>query len=287
MNKITFFDWRKKIQIFKKNRIAILGAILFLVVVGFATFVPLVVDLDPLRMDVRSILQKPGKSHWLGTDEFGRDIFSRIVWGVRISLAVGICSVLLGMFIGTTMGMIAGYFGGRIAMVTMRCVDILMCFPDLLLGLAVMALLGASFVNLVISIATVLAPRFARLAYASTLVITSKDYIQAARAAGASVLRINMRHILPNILGETLVAGTLWIGEAIRLEANFSFVGLGVPPPAPTLGNMIREGMSYLAKAPWYSTFPGIAIFITIFSLNMFGDGIRDVIDPRLKGGKP
>lgn len=265
---------------------AVLGAILFCVIAGVAILAPFIAPYDPLSMDVLSTLQKPGASHWLGTDEFGRDIFSRIMWGTRISLIVGTCSVLLGMIMGTAMGMIAGYFGGKIATAIMRGVDILMCFPDLLLGLAIMALLGASLVNLIISIAIVLTPRFARLAYAPTLVVKNKDYTQAARAIGASVPRIIMRHVLPNIFGEILVAGTLWVGEAIRLEANLSFIGLGVPPPTPTWGNMIREGMSYLAKAPWCSVFPGLAIFITIFSLNMFGDGVRDIIDPRLRGEK-
>lgn len=276
---------RKIVRIFIKNRLAIIGAVVFLMIVLIAILAPLISPYDPLNQSVISLLKRPGKIHLLGTDDFGRDILSRIIWGARTSLIVGISSVLLGMLVGTVMGMIAGYFGGGIETTIMRTVDVLMCFPDLILGLGIMAVLGSSLINLIISIGIVLAPRFTRLAYAPTLVVRKRDYTDAARAIGVGAPRIITRHILPNIYGEILVAGTLWVGEAIRLEANFSFIGLGIPPPTPTWGNMIREGMSYLARAPWLSFFPGLAILITILSLNMLGDGIRDITDPKLRGG--
>ena len=264
MNKDSLFWWRRTAQILTRNRMAVLGAVLFCVIAGVAILAPFIAPYDPLSMDVLSILQKPGASHWLGTDEFGRDIFSRLIWGTRISLIVGICSVLLGMIMGTAMGMIAGYFGGKIATAIMRGVDILMCFPDLLLGLAIMALLGASLANLIISIAIVLTPRFARLAYAPTLVVKNKDYTQAARAIGASAPRIIMRHVLPNIFGEILVAGTLWVGEAIRLEANLSFIGLAYASQisrirvqcSTILANAVFSSLFSIAArtSPWRST---------------------------------
>lgn len=275
---------RRTVRVFIKNRTAVIGAMVFFMVALVAILAPLISPYDPLSQSVVSSFDEPGKIHLLGADDLGRDILSRIIWGARVSLIVGISSVLLGMLIGTVMGMIAGYFGGKIETTVMRAVDILMCFPDLILGLAIMAVLGSSLLNLIISIGIVLVPRFTRLAYAPTLVIRDRDYTDAARSIGVSTPRIITRHILPNIFGEILVAGTLWVGEAIRLEANLSFIGLGVPPPTPTWGNMIREGMPYLAKAPWLSIFPGLAILTAILSLNMIGDGIRDITDPRLRG---
>jgi peptide/nickel transport system permease protein len=272
------------IRVFIRNRTAVIGSMVFLMVILVAILAPLLSPYDPLAQNVTLPLNGPGKRYLLGTDDFGRDILSRIIWGARISLIVGFSSVLLGMLLGTAIGMIAGYFGGEIGTIIMRATDILMCFPDLILGLGIMAVLGPSLFNLIISIGIVLIPRFIRLAYAPTLVIRDRDYTNAARSIGASAPRIITRHILPNIFGEILVAGTLWVGEAIRLEANLSFIGLGVPPPTPTWGNMVREGIPYLAVAPWFSIFPGLAILIAILSLNMVGDGIRDIADPRLRG---
>lgn len=278
------FQQRRIAQVFVRNRTAVIGAVVFFMMVLVAILAPQISPYDPLDQNVTLPLSRPGKMHLLGTDDFGRDILSRIIWGARISLIVGISSVLLGMLLGTAIGMIAGYFGGKIEVTIMRTVDVLMCFPDLILGLGIMAVLGSSLLNLIISIGIVLIPRFARLAYAPTLVVKNRDYIDAARSIGANTFRIIARHILPNIWGEILVAGTLWVGEAIRLEANLSFIGLGVPPPTPTWGNMVRQGMPYLARAPWFPIFPGLFILIAILSLNMIGDGIRDITDPKLRG---
>jgi peptide/nickel transport system permease protein len=187
------------------------------------------------------------------------------------------------MVLGTTMGMIAGYMGGRVENIIMRTVDVLMSFPNLIMGLMVMALLGSGLVKLIIAIGIVMAPRFARVAHGPTLAVREKEFVEAARAIGVSDFRMLRHHILPNIFGEVLVMGSLWAATAIRIEANLSFIGLGVPPPTPTWGNMIRSGVEWLTNAPWLSIFPGLAILLTVLSFNMMGDGLRDVTDPKLQ----
>jgi len=212
-------------------------------------------------------------------------VFSRILWGSRVSLLIGSVSVLIGLLVGTAMGMIAGYYGGKPEHLIMRSSDVLMCFPDLILAIAVTAALGANLVNLIITIGFVMTPRFARLSHGIILSLREREYVVAARAVGARTPRILIQHVLPNIFGDLLVAGTLWVGEAIRLEANLAFIGLGVQPPTPTWGNMTREGVDVLINAPWISILAGLSILITILSFNMVGDGIRDITDPKLRAG--
>ncbi|MCK5022522.1 MAG: ABC transporter permease [Candidatus Pacebacteria bacterium] len=267
---------------FRKNRTAFAGAVITLIVVLVAIFAPLIAPYDPLDQDVYHRLLSPQRGHLLGTDNFGRDSFSRIIYGARVSLIVGVCSVLIGMVVGTSLGIIAAMKGGKVENLIMRVVDVLMSFPNLIMGLMVMAILGSGMGKLIIAIGIIMAPRFARIAHAPTLAIKEQDYITAARALGFSDLRVIFRHALPNILGEVLVMGTLWTATAIRIEANLSFIGLGVPPPTPTWGGIIREGMDYLSNASWISLFSGVAILITVLSFNMLGDGIRDIIDPRI-----
>ncbi len=267
---------------FRKNRTAFAGAVITLIVVLVAIFAPLIAPYDPLDQDVYHRLLSPQRGHLLGTDNFGRDSFSRIVYGARVSLIVGVCSVLIGMVVGTSLGIIAAMKGGKVENLVMRVVDVLMSFPNLIMGLMIMAILGSGMGKLIIAIGIIMAPRFARIAHAPTLAIKEQDYITAARALGFSDLRVIFRHALPNILGEVLVMGTLWTATAIRIEANLSFIGLGVPPPTPTWGGIIREGMDYLSNASWISLFSGVAILITVLSFNMLGDGIRDIIDPRI-----
>jgi len=269
---------------FRRNKTAMLGGVCTILIVLVAIFAPLLAPQDPLVQDSYTRLSGSSWSHWLGTDDFGRDILSRIIWGSRVSLVIGLCSVLLGLVVGTIMGMIAGYYRGKIEGYIMRAIDVLMCFPDLILAIAVTAVLGSNLVNLIITIAIVMTPRFARLAHGSLLSLTEAEYVVAARAIGAGVPRILRRHIFPNIFGELLVAGTLWVGVAIRLEANLAFIGLGVQPPTPTWGNMIREGVDVLINAPGVSIYSGLSILITILAFNMLGDGVRDMIDPRLRG---
>ncbi len=267
---------------FRKNRTAFAGAVITLIVVLVAIFAPLIAPYDPLDQDVYHRLLSPQRGHLLGTDNFGRDSLSRIIYGARVSLIVGVCSVLIGMVVGTSLGIIAAMKGGKVENLVMRVVDVLMSFPNLIMGLMIMAILGSGMGKLIIAIGIIMAPRFARIAHAPTLAIREQDYITAARALGFSDLRVIFRHALPNVLGEVLVMGTLWTATAIRIEANLSFIGLGVPPPTPTWGGIIREGMDYLSNASWISLFSGVAILITVLSFNMLGDGVRDIIDPRI-----
>jgi len=269
---------------FSRNKTALAGGIIALLIVLVALLAPWISPLDPLEQDTFSRLTPGDHKHWLGTDDFGRDVFSRIIWGSRVSLLIGSASVLLGMLLGTALGMIAGYRGGKPGTLIMRSIDVMMCFPDLILAIAVTAALGANLFNLIITIGIVMVPRFARLAHALILSLKESEYVMAARAVGARTPKILIQHIFPNIFGELIVAGTLWVGEAIRLEANLAFIGLGVQPPTPTWGNMTREGIDVLINAPWISVFAGLSILITILSFNMLGDGIRDVTDPKLRG---
>lgn len=269
---------------FTRNRTAMAGGVIALLILSVAVLAPWISPHDPLEQDPLVRLAGRDEKHWLGTDDFGRDVLSRIIWGSRISLLIGSVSVLLGMLLGTAMGMIAGYYGGRPGGLIMRATDVMMCFPDLILAIAVTAALGANLVNLVITIGIVMVPRFARLAHGVILSLKENEYVTAARAAGARGPRILLQHIFPNIFGDLLVAGTLWVGEAIRLEANLAFIGLGVQPPTPTWGNMTREGIEVLINAPWISVYSGLSILITILSFNMLGDGIRDITDPKLRG---
>jgi peptide/nickel transport system permease protein len=269
---------------FMRNRTALVGGVLALLIVLIAILAPCLSPYDPLEQDSYFRLMGSSSKHWLGTDDFGRDVFSRIIWGSRVSILIGVISVGLGMIAGTAMGMVAGYFRGKAESIIMRSVDVLMCFPDLILAIAVTAALGSNLFNLIITIGIVMTPRFARLAHGSLLSITESEYVLAAQAIGVRAPRIIVRHIFPNIIGELLVAGTLWVGVAIRLEANLAFIGLGVQPPTPTWGNMIREGIDVLINAPGISVYSGLSILITILSFNLLGDGIRDMIDPRLRG---
>jgi len=269
---------------FSRNKTALAGGVIALFIFLVAILAPWISPHDPLEQDPFYRLAGRNEKHWLGTDDFGRDVFSRIIWGSRISLLIGSASVLLGMLLGTAMGMIAGFYGGKSESLIMRATDVMMCFPDLILAIAVTAALGANLMNLIITIGIVMVPRFARLAHGVILSLKESEYVAAARAVGARGPRIILQHIFPNIFGDLLVAGTLWVGEAIRLEANLAFIGLGVQPPTPTWGNMTREGIEVLINAPWISVYSGLSILITILSFNMLGDGIRDITDPKLRG---
>ncbi len=269
---------------FKRNRTAMIGGIVAVIIVLISIFAGVIAPYDPLEQDPFIRLTGSSSEHWLGTDDFGRDVFSRIIYGSRVSLIIGTASVLLGLLAGTGLGMIAGFFRGKVETAIMRAIDVLMCFPDLILAIAVTAALGSNLFNLIVTIGIVMTPRFARLAHGQVLSITENEYVIAARAVGVKTPRILWRHIFPNIFGDLLVAGTLWVGVAIRLEANLAFIGLGISPPTPTWGNMIREGIDVMINAPWISMYSGLSILITILAFNMLGDGIRDISDPRLRG---
>lgn len=276
---------RSKIwRTFRKNRIAVIGLVLTLVIGLIAILAPVISPYSPVEQDVLNQYNSPGGIHFFGTDNYGRDVLSRIIWASRISLVVGFFSVLFGMFVGSMAGVIAGYLGGWGEGLIMRAVDIGLSFPTLVLGLVIMAVLGSGLDKLVIAIGVAMAPRFARIAHGPTLSIREESYIEAARAIGARPIRILGRHIVPNILGEIIVMATLWVATAIRIEANLSFIGLGVSPPTPSWGNMVRAGVNHLIMAPWLSLLPGAAILITVLSFNMIGDGVRDITDPKLQG---
>ncbi len=274
---------RRIIRTFLKNKLSVIGLIIVSVLVPVAIFASLISPYDPTDQNVFNKLSRPDRSNLLGTDTLGRDVLSRVIWGARVSLLVGVLSVFLGMIVGTMMGIIAGYKGKKVENLIMRIVDILMSFPDEVLGIMIMVVIGSGLFKLIIVIGILLIPRFARLTHGPALALREREFIEAARALGIKDLRIIISHILPNIFGEVAVMGALWIGLAIRLEANLSFLGLGVSPPTPTWGNMIRSGIDHLTNAPWLSVFPGLAILVAVLAFNMIGDGLRDISDPKLR----
>jgi peptide/nickel transport system permease protein len=276
-------ELRRLWRTFSRNRVAVLGLALVAVVTGASVGAPILTPRNPFEQRAQERLQPPDESHPLGRDTFGRDVLARILFAGRVSLVVGLSSVMLGGVIGCAMGLVAGYAGGRVENAIMRVVDVLMAFPSLLLGLTVLAVLGAGLGKMILAIGLVLAPAFARVMHGAALTLKRREFVEAARAAGASTPRILGIHILPNVLGEVVVLASLWTASAIRVEANLSFIGLGVSPPTPTWGNMIRDGTPHLLNAPWLSVFPGLAILVTVLAFNLLGDGLRDVFDPRLR----
>jgi peptide/nickel transport system permease protein len=274
---------QRAIRTFVKNRPAVLGLILIILITLVAVFAPYIAPHDPLDQSVRDRLAPPSWDYPLGRDDKGRDILSRVIFGTRIALMVGVFSVTLGGVLGTLIGVTAGYFGGKVETILMRITDILLAFPDLITGLLVLAVLGPGLEKMVLAIGLTIAPRFARIAYGPTLAIKEKEFIDAAKALGANSSRLLRLHVLPNISGDLLVFASLWTASAIRLEASLSFVGLGVQPPTPTWGQMIREGTLYLADRPLYSLGPGVALLVTVLAFNLIGDGFRDVLDPKAR----
>jgi len=251
------------------------------VVLFAAAAAPLISPLDPFDQSAANRLHAPDLVHWLGRDTFGRDIFARLLYAGRISLTVGLGAAVLGGTLGTLLGLVAGYGGGHVENGLMRVVDILMSFPSLLLGLVVLAVLGAGLDKMILAIGIVLAPPFARVVHGATLSLKRREFVEAARCLGAPRLRIVFRHILPNVLGHSLVLGGVLTASAIRIEASLSFIGLGVSPPTPTWGNMIRDGVPVLPNAPWLALGPGLAILVSVLAFSLLGDGLRDALDPR------
>ncbi len=272
---------RRSLHAFTRNRTAVVGVCLIAILLLVAVAAPLFAPHDPLDQSVRDRLVPPDSSYFLGRDDKGRDIFSRVIHGTRIALQVGLFSVLLGGVLGTLIGVSAAFFGGKIDNTLMRLTDVLLSFPDLITGLLVLAVLGPGLWKMIIAIGLTIAPRFARISYGPTLSLKRRDFVDAARTVGVGNARILRVHLLPNLLGELLVFGSLWTASAIRLEASLSFIGLGVQPPTPTWGQMIREGTLYLTTVPWYSLGPGLALLLTVLSFNLVGDGLRDALDPR------
>ncbi len=272
------------IRAFNTNKTSWAGLLIFLVIVLMAVLAPWISPHDPIEQDIFSKLQGPSATYWLGTDYYGRDIFSRLLHGARYSLIIGIAATFFAMVLGSLIGMVAGYYGGRFDLLVMQVMDILLAFPSLILGLIIVAMLGPSLTNIIIAIALTSVPSFARIARAPTIAVKEREFVEAGRALGFSDARIMFVHILPNIAAEILVMFSLWTASAIRTEASLAFIGLGLKPPTPTWGGMIREGFENILESYWLAMMPGVAILIVVFALNLLGDGLRDAIDPKLKG---
>jgi ABC-type dipeptide/oligopeptide/nickel transport system permease subunit len=262
------------------------GILMALGMIVVAAAAPLIAPLSPSAQFADAVLKGPGvvERHLLGTDDFGRDVLSRIVWGARVSLQIGLASVIFSFALGVPLGILAGVQGGRAETLIMRCADMLMAFPTLLLALLIVAALGGSLSNEILAIGVALTPNFVRLARSLALTIRDQDYIVAARALGSGQLRVMARHVFPNALYALVVVATLYIATAIRTEASLSFLGLGIPPPTPSWGNILSEGRQYIKCCPWITTFSGLAIMVAILAFNLVGDALRDLLDPRLRG---
>lgn len=269
-----------------RSRLFIVGSVLFMLMLVSALLARFLAPYDPFANDFRNRLSPPSLSHLVGTDSFGRDILSRILYGGQVSLGVGASVATATAFFGILIGAAAGYFH-RLDNLLMRLMDGLMAFPGLLLAIALAAVLGSSTFNTVLALTVAYTPRAARIVRAAVLVVKETEYVEAARAIGAGNLRILLTHILPNSLAPVIVQTTYFFALAVLAEAVLSFIGVGPPPPAPSWGNIIADGRNYIVEAPWVSLFPGIAIALSVLGLNLLGDGLRDMLDPRLAERRP
>lgn len=266
-----------------RNRLSWVGLVLLVAIVLIAVFAPLIAPHDPLEQNIIVRLEPPSAEYLFGTDSYGRDVLSRLIYGARISLVVGFLAILIAMSVGSAIGIVSGYVGGIFDQIVMGLLDVMLSFPTLLLGLMIAAMLGASLENLIIAIAVTEIAPFARIARAPTITLKQRDFVEAGRAMGFGPLRLMGVHILPNMISDVVVMSSLWMAAAIRTEASLSFIGLGVPPPTPTWGSMIREGFENILDAWWLCVFPSFAILLTVLALNLLGDALRDAIDPRLR----
>ena len=260
------------------------GAVVLLGVLAVALLAPVIAPYNPIDNSLTDRLKTPSRAHLFGTDDFGRDVFSRVVWGARVSLLVAAVVVSVAALGGGAVGLVSGYLGGRLDHAVMRVVDMVLAFPALLLALALMAGLGSSLLNVILAITVAFLPRFTRLQRAVTLAVREREFVTAAVALGSSQGRVLLHHVAPNCLAPALVMLTVSAADAILVESSLSFLGLGVQPPAPTWGAVISDGRSFLQNAPWISGFSGAAIMITVLGLNLLGDGLRDLLDPTLRG---
>jgi peptide/nickel transport system permease protein len=265
-----------------RRRVTLVGAALLLGMIVVAAVTPLIAG-DPGRMDVAARLSAPSRVHWFGTDDVGRDVFSRVLYGAQLSLLVGTAVVVFSFVVGVLCGLLAGYYR-RLDNLVMRVMDGLMAFPAIVLAIALMASLGPSVVNVIVAIGVVYSPRVARVVRGSVLVIRETAYVEAARALGASDVTLMGRHILPNCLSPVIVQGSFVFAAAVLTEAALSFLGVGVPPYVPSWGVILAEGRLYIQQAPWLVLYPGVAIMLAVLGLNLFGDGLRDLLDPKIRG---
>ncbi|MET0851925.1 MAG: ABC transporter permease [Candidatus Rokuibacteriota bacterium] len=271
------------VRVFLRRKTAVVGVVLVILNVLVALAAPAIARWDPQALDVKSRLSPPSATHWFGTDDVGRDAWSRVIYGARLSMLVGSSVVLLSFVGGLFFGLLGGFYTA-LDNVLMRVMDGLMAFPGIILAIALMAALGPSVINVIFALGVVYVPRVARIVRGSVLVIRETPYIEAARALGIPDYRILMLHVLPNCLSPVIVQGTFIFAAAVLGEAALSFLGVGVPPQIPSWGNVLAEGRLYIQQAAWLTLFPGAAIMLSILGLNLFGDGLRDLLDPKLRG---
>ena len=265
-----------------RNPLVLIWGLVLVAMIIAAVLAPVIAPADPLKQS-SALLEAPSQTHLFGTDELGRDIFSRVVYGTRISLTVGLVAVAIATVVGTIIGLVAGLAGGVVDNVTMRLIDILLAFPGIILAILIMATLGPSLVNVMIAVGLSAIPWYARTVRASTLVIKEYDYILATRAVGSSPLRIMFRHVLPNVITPVIVLSTIGMAGAILAISGLSYIGLGAQPPSPEWGSMLSQARLYLQRAWWITTFPGLAIMMAVMAINLIGDALRDALDPRLR----
>ncbi|TYS64486.1 ABC transporter permease [Sutcliffiella horikoshii] len=273
--------WKTFYKRMAKNKAAMAGVIIILAVVILGALAPVLATHEPNTTNVMDKLQGPSSEHYLGTDELGRDIFSRLLYGTKISLGIGFVSTILGAIAGVTLGIVAGYYGRWVDSLIMRICDVLLAFPGILLALAIVSVLGASTRNVIIAVAFYAVPSFARIVRGSTLSVKKLEYVDAIKAMGAKDGRIIFRHILPNIMSPIIVQATLYIASAIITASALSFLGMGTKPPTPEWGAMLSQGRAYLTQAPHITLFPGLVILLVVIGFNMMGDGLRDALDPK------
>jgi ABC-type dipeptide/oligopeptide/nickel transport system permease subunit len=268
---------------FRRNRGAVVGLVILCTFLLMALGAPLATTYDPEQTRLEDKLREPSAVHVLGTDHLGRDILARLAYGGRLSLLIGFAAVAIGLAIGLPLGAISGFYGGWVDLIIQRIVDLLLSFPGFLLALALVAVLGVGFEDVIIAVGLGVVPAFVRLVRASTLAIRARDYVESARVAGASSLSIIWRHVLPNALPPVVIQATLGLGSTLLTAAGLGFLGLGVQQPTPEWGSMLGEGRSYIFSNPNLATFPGLAIFLTVLGFNLAGDGLRDALDPTLE----
>lgn len=276
-------QWKVIRKKFKRNKRATFGLYMTMLVILVAIFARWLSPYDPLEQNLNIILNTPSFSHPFGTDEYGRDILSRVIYGIQISLMVGVFGVLISIFLGVTLGTLSGYFGGKTDMFIMRIMDIFMAFPSFLLAISIVSVLGPGMVNVMIAIGIFSVPNFARISRSSVLSVNNKEYIEAAKSMGASDKRIIFKHVIPNSITPIIVLSTMRIATAILTASGLSFLGMGAQPPTPELGAMLNGGREFLRTAPHVCTIPGFVIMFIVLSFNMLGDGIRDALDPKMK----
>lgn len=276
--------WRQILRPALRNRLVLFGAGIIVLMVVLAALAGVVAPYDPTEMKIMDALKGPSAGHLFGTDRFGRDVLSRTIYGTRIALGVALSSIGIAVLIGSALGLVGGFVGGWLDLIIGRIMDILFSFPTLVLAIAIAAMMGPGLNNAILAIAVVYAPLFCRVARGPVIAERAKEHVAAAIALGGGSARILFRHVLPNVLAPIIVQASVALAFAILIEASLSYVGLGTQPPDPSWGTMLNEGRTYLETAPWMSIFPGLAIMLAVFGFNLLGDGLRDVLDPKLRG---